>query len=920
MFRFLNIFCITTLTILGFVLGISSCTSGGGGSGRTPPISPVPVDISLTVASTRSNIVDANALSGEGEVGQGNAQRIGSDNTKIEKIKNMELEGGTLILTSNQSPLTVQQVTELEVDFEMWISAGETAHKNNPSVIAVGEPDLTWTAKTEQVTDNIYDFSQVIENFQEVTNNALDPVINGNYTAFVRLALKDVSGLVSENSSLSLQNLHLNVVASELPNNVTIIEPLSLVRKPEITDFEATPRVINKGEKSILRWWVAGEQPLKLTIDNGIGDVTDLIRFDVSPEQTTTYTLTVTNSQGSTSRKVTVIVVPEPTIVQTIKGHKGRVKSAVHSPKENLIAATAGSYIHIFNSSTGDLLRTFVGHNSQVSSLAFSSDGNKLASGSENSIIKIWQVSNGTLLRSLALGHTAQITSVAFSSDGKMFASGSKDRTVKLWEVTDGLPNQLPKHTLLGHTNVIEEIAFSPDSATLASGSFDKTVKLWKVSDGTKLRTLSHKGSVSSVAFSPDSNTLASGVAWPENVVKLWGVSDGTELHTLSGHFSGVEAVAFHPDGNILASANPGFIKLWQLSNDNFSLLRDIQDSLVVNSLQFSPDGETLIAGGDVRTKLWRLSDLTELHTLVGQGSNVASLDFSSSSKLASGSYDALLKLWQIKDDKELDKFQAPATLNSIMFNPAGNILAASYRFEANLWQVSNSGKLSKLHSLKKHQGLVRSVSFSPDGKTLASGSDDQTINLWEVATGKELGMLPKHTRPINVVAFSPKDNNILAFSSRLDTSIKVWDIDENKEISNFKGHEGRGGILALAFSPDGETLASSDHHTTIKLSRAEDGAELHTLSGHANNVFALTFSPDGSILASGGADNTVRLWVVGDGTELLKLSNHSDSIEALAFSPNGRYLAVGAGTIENISDVTIYGDPDDKAIFGGAP
>ncbi len=900
-----------------FVLGISSCT-GGGGSGRTPPVTPVPVDISLTVASTRADIVDTSISSGEGSFAEGYAPRIGSGNAKIEDIKNIELEGGTLILTSNQASLIAQQASELEVDFEMWIAAGEIAHVNDPSVIVVeGNPDLTWTANAKQITDTIYDFSQTIENFKEAADNVLDPVIKGNYTAFVKLTLKDNSGLLNENSSISLQNLHLNVVASELPNDATLIQPFQLDSQGDIIAFEATPRVINKGEKAILRWWVSeSPAPLELTIDNGIGDVIDLIRVEVSPEQTTTYTLTIPTPLGGISKKATVIVVPEPDIVQAIKGHKGRVRSSVHSPQGNLIAATAGSYIHIFNASTGDLLRTLVGHRGQVSSLAFSFDGNKLASGGEDSIIKIWQVSDGTLLRNLALGHTAQVTSIAFSSDGKMFASGSEDRTVKLWEVTDGLPNQLPKHTLLGHTSVIEEIAFSPDSGTLASGSLDTTVKLWKVSDGAELHTLSHKGGVLSVAFSPDGNTLASGVAWPENIIKLWQVSDGTELHTLSGHFAGVEAITFHPDGNILASAS-AFIRLWQLSNGNFSLLREIKDSLVVNSLQFSPNGETLVAGGDVRTKLWQLSDLTELHTLVGQGSNVASLDFSSSNKLASGSYDGLLKLWQMKDDKELDKFQAPATLNSIVFNPAGNILATSYIFNVDLWQVSNSGKLSKLHNLQKHKNIVRSVTFSADGKTLASGSDDQTMNLWEVATGKELGMLPKHTRRINVVAFSPKDNNILAFSSRLDTSIKVWDIDENKEISNFKGHEGRGGILSLAFSPDGETLASSDHHTTIRLSRAKDGTELHTLSSHTDSIISLAFSPDGSILASGSADNTVKLWVVEDGTELLTLSDHTDWIEALAFSPDGRYLAVGAGTIESVSDITVYGDPDGKAIFG---
>ena len=307
MARFLSVFCITTVIIFVFVLGISSC------EGRTPIVRPVPIDISLNLASTRLNsIIDLQAENGKGGFGEGDALRIGSGNTKIEDIKSIELGEGTLILTPDQPSSITQQASELEADFEMWIAAGEFDHVDNPSAIVVeGSPDLTWTANAKRVADNIYEFSQAIENFQEATDNALNPVINGNYTAFVELTLKDSNGLLNENFSISLQNLHLNVVASELPNDVTLIRPFASDSQGGIIAFEATPKIINKGEKAILRWWISETfPPLELTIDNSIINVFDLIQIEVSPEQTTTYALTLPTTPVCCTEKVTVTVVP----------------------------------------------------------------------------------------------------------------------------------------------------------------------------------------------------------------------------------------------------------------------------------------------------------------------------------------------------------------------------------------------------------------------------------------------------------------------------------------------------------------------------------------------------------------------------------------------------------------------------------
>jgi WD40 repeat protein len=297
------------------------------------------------------------------------------------------------------------------------------------------------------------------------------------------------------------------------------------------------------------------------------------------------------------------------------------------------------------NQFIGNLLQTLTGHSDWVWSVAYSPDGQTLASGSWDNTIKLWNVKTGNLLQTLE-GHSSWVNSVTYSPDGQTLASASNDNTIKLWNVKTG--NLL--QTLEGHSYLVNSVAYSPDGQTLASGSVDSTIKLWNVKTGNLLQTLEgHSYSVNSVAYSPDGQTLASGSV--DSTIKLWNVPTGNLLQTLTGHYILVWSVAYSPDGQTLASGSEdNTIKLWNVKTGK--LLQTLEGhSKSVYSVAYSPDGQTLASGsGDDTIKLWNVPTGNLLQTLTGHYILVWSVAYSPDGQtLASGSSDKTIKIWRLK-------------------------------------------------------------------------------------------------------------------------------------------------------------------------------------------------------------------------------------------------------------------------------
>ncbi|HEX2913802.1 MAG TPA: NB-ARC domain-containing protein [Chloroflexia bacterium] len=582
-----------------------------------------------------------------------------------------------------------------------------------------------------------------------------------------------------------------------------------------------------------------------------------------------------------------------------------------YSPDGRLLAAgCADGEVRLWRAQDSRLLVSAQAHSGAVQAVAFNRQGTLLATCGNDHAVKIWEVSGEDKLNCLRVlqGHQEWVWAVTFSPDGQWLATCSSDRLIKIWQVESGECLQ----SWQGHATSMRTLAFSPDGHYLASGGGDRVVKLWDARLGKGLQTLEgHNGYVQSVVFSPDGRYLVS--ASEDETLKVWALGpDGvdTRLHrTLSGHREWVWAVAFSPDGSLLASGSGDqTIKLWDIESGE--CLQSWQGHRgIVRALAFNSEGSTLAsAGGDRTLRLWDVANRQSYQTLQGYSSPVRTVAFSPDGQwLASSGSERAIRLWELAKVREAGPQAEPAILNtarvlpgdheliwSVAFSPDGKLLAsASDERTIKLWDTGSGECVRTLHG---HSEWVQAVAFSPDGRYLASGGGDRVVKLWDLASGECLRTLSGHQVWIWMVAFSP-DGRYLASSSN-DRSVKIWEVGSGQNIHTLTQQDW---VLAAAFSPDGQRLVTSGGPDYgMMLWEAGSWRSAGLLKGHSRRVWSLAFRPDNRQLASGSEDSLIKLWDLTSGTCTHTLSGHREWIRAVAYSPDGQWLASSSedGTI----------------------
>jgi WD40 repeat protein len=526
---------------------------------------------------------------------------------------------------------------------------------------------------------------------------------------------------------------------------------------------------------------------------------------------------------------------------------------------------------------------------------AFSPDGRRIASGSSDGSLQIWDVTGGVLLGKSLKEHSEAILSIAFSPNGERIVSGSQDKKLRLWDAVTGMPLGKP---LSGHNEAIYGVAFSPDSMRIVSASGDKTLRLWDVSTGVPLGMPleGHGGAVLSVAYSPDGSQIVSGSV--DYTLRRWDAANHSPLGMpLNGHSGEVVSVAYSPDGKrIVSGGYDRRVCLWNAATGARLLEGKFEGHTDgVQSVAFSPDGNRIISGSwDTSIRLWDASTGEPIgEPLVGHTDKVWSAAFSPDSQhIGSRSADGTLRLWNAGGGLLVGHTGA---VTSVAFSPDGkHIFSGGYDRTVRLWDVSTGQSLGEPLQ-NGHTDEVTSIALSPDGQRIASGGMDGTVLLHNVVTGLLLGQSRQaHSRQVSSLAFSP-DGKRLA-SGSWDGTVRLWDGTTGVPIApSLTGYDNA--IFGVAFSPDGKRIVSGSWSGTLLLQDAATGAIVGVPhKEHAGVVSSVAFSPDGKLIVSGGHDHTLRLWDAVTGSPLGEpLRGHSRQVTDVVFSPDGKLIVSGA-------------------------
>jgi WD40 repeat protein len=599
---------------------------------------------------------------------------------------------------------------------------------------------------------------------------------------------------------------------------------------------------------------------------------------------------------GDSNGEISVRQVQDGELLMSWRGHEGVMCGMAFSPDKKFLATASCHIVKLWQIPDNTVP-------------AFQQAGTTRELGTP-----LWLRQTASLVRTWT-DHTGWIRELAFSPDGQLLATvGNEDQTLRIWDIT----TRDCRYILRDHEGPVLSCAFHPFQSLVVSGSSDQTIKFWDTRTGTCLQTwVGQNHHIWSIAFSPDGQILATGDGG--GTIKIWDMDTGECYLTLLGHIGLVYSLSIRADGQVMASgASEGTVRIWDLNTGQ--CLRVLQGHANdVFDVCFSPDGDTLVSGSfDHTVKFWDTQQWHCQRTWRGYSNGFCSLVGLSADSLLTGSGDGYIRFWDLKTGRCLRKISGHQGFAwSVAVSPTRQWFASAGEDALiKLWDI-DTGQCCKV--LRGHLSAIQAIAFSPltEGMSnadngmgyLVSASSDGTVKLWDVTTGICIRTLTGHRSRVWGLAVHPHGQMIA--SGSFDHTVRIWQGDslftaepekgilpaEYSPVSDDEGDclivldEHTHWMWGVAFSPDGTQLATASGDHTIKLWDTQTWTCLHTLEGHTSWVQSVAFSPEGNSLVSGSVDTTVKIWDVRTGDCCQTLCGHSNWIYAVIFAKDGQTI-----------------------------